>query len=367
MWSIELSATPELGRDHILKAIDPFCDKALVFVIRKRMLTLQSSAINHNSHDTFASRYETRTHIAAHLHEEMSSYEVQKLIERAVGATTVGVKVIEADKWSALVDQATEADLDIVYKGISEDQMSWKYRLWFKIVHENLRSWRAADTVFDDLMSLHAPLKTEFSRLKARYYAQKNKDNPRRVDFATCTSAASIDNDIQKEAGWIKPILDWFAQRLEPEEFNRRTLYIHGPAGVGKTRLIERLLEGQSVLQRDCCEPFFLQGLTEDTRFVWLDEFVPDIICDRSDYRSQFNKLTGREVVSVRVKNGEQYEVDADSVRTIITSNDPPMNANYYRRRMFIVHAPETIYGKWTKQDDVPFLPPTEKKRRGKY
>jgi hypothetical protein len=39
----------------------------------------------------------------------------------------------------------------------------------------------------------------------------------------------------------------------------------------------------------------------------------------------------------VRVKPGEQYEVDADNIRTAITSNDPPLSVDFFRRRFYVV------------------------------
>jgi hypothetical protein len=63
------------------------------------------------------------------------------------------------------------------------------------------------------------------------------------------------------------------------------------------------------------------------------------------EYRQQFNKLTGRERVMVRVKGSEQYEVDADNIRTVITSNDPPLSVDFYRRRFYVVKANDVMYG----------------------
>jgi hypothetical protein len=98
-------------------------------------------------------------------------------------------------------------------------------------------------------------------------------------------------------------------------------------------------------LRRDCCEGFFLQDLAEEFEFVWLDEFVPSFMMSHGEYRQQFNKLTGRELVVVRAKNESQYEVDAANIRTIICSNEPPPTADYFLRRMFVVHATSNLYG----------------------
>jgi hypothetical protein len=96
--------------------------------------------------------------------------------------------------------------------------------------------------------------------------------------------------------------------------------------------------------RRDCCEGFFLQDLTEEFEFVWLDEFVPYVVATHGEYRQQFNKLTGREQLVVRVKYGVQYDVDASNIRTIICSNEPPPAADYFRRRLFVVAASKAMY-----------------------
>jgi hypothetical protein len=171
----------------------------------------------------------------------------------------------------------------------------------------------------------------------------------RRVLFSQCTNPLSIDHEIRSDVSWARLVLDWFAERLIPPDLNRRSLYLWGRAGVGKTRFIDRLLEAQMCIHRDCSESFFLQGLSEDFDFVWLDEFVPDTIVRNKDYRQQFNKLTGRERVMVRVKGGEQYEVDADNIRTVITSNDPPLSVDYFRRRFYVVEANDAMYDALTE------------------
>jgi hypothetical protein len=78
---------------------------------------------------------------------------------------------------------------------------------------------------------------------------------------------------------------------------------------------------------------------------VWLDEFVPTFMASRGEYRQQFNKLTGREVVLVRAKNDTQYEVDAAKIRTVICSNETPPHADYFTRRLFSVQASIGLYG----------------------
>jgi hypothetical protein len=108
---------------------------------------------------------------------------------------------------------------------------------------------------------------------------------------------------------------------------------------------VDRLLAGRLCLRRDCCEGFFLQDLAEEYEFVWLDEFVPDFMVSRGEYRQQFNKLTGRERVLVRAKNDVQYEVDASHIRTVICSNEQPPKADYFARRLFAVKADTAIYG----------------------
>ena len=151
------------------------------------------------------------------------------------------------------------------------------------------------------------------------------------------------DPDVINIHGWGEQVLDWFSERLPNRSDNRRALYLWGNAGVGKTRLVDRLLRGYVCLNRDCGESFFLQGLDENYEFVWLDEFDPTKLT-RCDISNQFNKLTGREEVHVRVKNGVQRDVNARLIRTVICSNHPPPQADYYQRRLYVVRADKIIY-----------------------
>ena len=167
----------------------------------------------------------------------------------------------------------------------------------------------------------------------------------RRLDYSNCPDPKSADDTIINDTKWARDVLDWFAERLEPSDLNRRSLYLWGRAGVGKTRFVERLLVAQQFIQRDCSESFFLQGLSEDHQYAWLDEFVPDVLLKNKEYRQQFNKLTGRERVMVRVKGGEQYEVDADNIRTVVTSNEKPLTVDHFVRRFFVVEARVGLYG----------------------
>jgi hypothetical protein len=246
--------------------------------------------------------------------------------------------------WRKAVEEVSRTDLDAALKDIDESTLDWRNRLWLRIVYGKVRTVRSLDPVFMELAARHIAVKSTFADLINRYQQCKNKGNMRRVVYSQYTSPSSIDGEIRNDVSWARLVLDWFAERLVPTDLNRRSLYLWGRAGVGKTRFVDRLLEAQMCIHRDCSESFFLQGLSEDFDFVWLDEFVPDTIIRNKEYRQQFNKLTGRERVMVRVKGGEQYEVDADNIRTVITSNDPPLSVDFFQRRFYVVEANDAMY-----------------------
>jgi hypothetical protein len=348
-WKFEI-ALPEYTKTikaEIYAAMQGECTSLLVCVEERKRLTLPLGVVVSDL-SPLRAHSETKIadcHLLSRFKLQMTKESAQQLVRLTLSPQLVVKSAEPICDWFKAIEEASRTDLDAAMKDIDEALLDWRSRLWMKIVFDGVRTIRSSDTIFRELGSQHVAFKSVFNDLLNRYHQQKNAVSTRRLIYSDCINPMSIDGEIICNAGWARSVLDWFAERLVPVDMNRRTLYLWGGAGVGKTRLIERLLEAQMCVRRDCAEVFFLQGLTEDHRFVWLDEFVPSIIVKNKEYRQQFNKLTGRERVMVRVKGGEQYEVDADTVRTIITSNDPPPTAEYFLRRFFAVKAAEAIYG----------------------
>jgi hypothetical protein len=243
------------------------------------------------------------------------------------------------------VKRLTTDDIAAEVQNVVWTDLSVRYKLWWLIINENVRSIRSNNLRLALLLIDSPSAKSTLRCLLNERRVQENNTNALRVDYGLHVNAADVDRDIVLPARWAQQVLDWFAGRLPNAEHNRRTLYLWGAAGVGKSRLVDRLLAGRLCLRRDCCEGFFLQDLAEEYEFVWLDEFVPDFMVSRGEYRQQFNKLTGRERVLVRAKNDVQYEVDASHIRTVICSNEHPPKADYFARRLFAVKADTAIYG----------------------
>jgi hypothetical protein len=332
-------------RATVYEALESECSSLLICMADRRRITL-ASGVNVNGIESAESLRETHSHcyhICVRFKTRLLSSGAAAIVGRCVAGRASITSIEPIVMWDKEVDDASKMDLDAAMKDVEESILHWRNRLWLRIVYANVRTIRSQDPVFMAITSQHA-VKSSFCDLIIRYQQCKNSTNSRRIDFSQIANPLSVDDEIKCDVPWARSVLDWFANRLVPADLNRRSLYLWGYAGVGKTRFVERLLEGRMCIHRDCAESFFLQGLSEDYEFVWLDEFVPSILVRNKDYRQQFNKLTGRERVMVRVRGGEQYEVDVDNVRTIITSNEPRMTADYFRRRLYVVHAGDMMY-----------------------
>jgi hypothetical protein len=333
-------------RATVYDALESECSSLLICMADRSRITL-AAGVNAGSKELGDSMSETRLHvyhICIRFKTRLSSSGAAAIVARSLASRARVGSVEPIASWDKEIEDASKTDLDAAMKDIEEAVLHWRNRLWLRIVYANVRTIRSLDPVIMELTAEHAGLKSTFSDLISRYQQCKNSTNTRRVDFSQILNPLSIADEIRCDVPWARSVLEWFANRLIPTDLNRRSLYLWGCAGVGKTRFVERLLEGRMCIHRDCAESFFLQGLSEDYEFVWLDEFVPSILVRNKDYRQQFNKLTGRERVMVRVKGGEQYEVDVENVRTIITSNEPPMTADYFRRRLYVVFAGDMMY-----------------------
>jgi hypothetical protein len=348
-WNVELCLvrTNTPTRAEVYAALQGTCTSLLVCMEERRRVTLTMGVLVGEA-APLASLETIRLmdcHVCMRFDHSMTKKDVVELISSSLGERAETKSVSQIARWGAAIAEVSKTDLDAAIKDIDENMLDWRNRLWLRIVYNNVRTVRSLDPIFRELAARHVGTKSAFGDLLNRYQQQKNIGNLRRVNYNDCVDAKLVEVEINDGVVWAGRVLDWFAERLIPPEQNRRSLYLWGRAGVGKTRFVERLLEAQMCIHRDCSESFFLQGLSEDHQFAWLDEFVPETVVYNKEYRQQFNKLTGREHVMVRVKGGEQYEVDADNIRTIITSNHPPPTADYFLRRFFVVEAHDALYG----------------------
>ena len=347
-WQLEFSL-PDVEttfRTQVFEALHGECAALLVCVRERRDLTLPEGSAATRSH-TLTREQVVRSvdcYACARFNREGEKDYVVDLVRQRLPSRVIFRVARPIVNWRGKVEEISRIDIEAAMKCIDETALDWRTQLWLKIVFDGVRSVRSFDPIFRVLSSKHLGVSSVFNQLLNRYHQQQNYGSARRVIFSRCHDPRALDLGIKNDASWTRYVLDWFAGRLVPHNLNRCSLYLWGRAGSGKTRFVSRLLEAQMSLCRDCSEPFFLQGLSEDHDFVWLDEFVPDIVVKNKEYRQQFNKLTGRERVAVRVKGGQQYEVDADRIRTIVTSNEPPWTADHFVRRFFIVEAKEGIY-----------------------
>ena len=348
-WKFILTASTidTLSRGDIYSALDGECSSLIVCMVERTRITLPFGVLVGKTEPPNLPHDETRVHdynVCAQFKSSLSCSKVDAIVKLRLAKRVSITSMEPVRNWCKAVEEVSSTDPDAAIKDIDESMLDWRNRLWLRIVYGNVRTVRSLDPVFAELAARHISIKTTFTDLINRYQQCKNKGNTRRVIYSQYNDPLSVDREIRNDVSWARLVLDWFAERLVPVDLNRRSLYLWGKAGVGKTRFVDRLLEARMCIHRDCSESFFLQGLSEDFDFVWLDEFVPDTVMRNKEYRQQFNKLTGRERVMVRVKGSEQYEVDADNIRTVITSNDPPLNADYFRRRFYVVNANEDMY-----------------------
>jgi ribosome assembly protein YihI (activator of Der GTPase) len=336
IWKVEFEPSSTTTRLHIYEMLAPICEKLVVTFEQNNHLTTGSELAITAS----------RCAVAVCLLVDATADEptAHHQIAAALSDIVINFNLVAVHNWCTLVAHVTGEDVEAEVKHIPWSELHLRYKLWWLIIAEKVRSSRSTNTRLISLLSGSSSAKAILNNLLTEYRVQTNLNNPQRIDYKLCLSVTDADNQIVTKQPWAEEVLDWFAERLPQPEQNRRSLYLWGDAGVGKSRLIARLLAGRMCLRRDCCEGFFLQDLVEEYEFVWLDEFVPETVTSHGEYRQQFNKLTGREQVLVRVKYGTQYEVDASNIRTIICSNEPPPTQDYFARRLHVVIALSCLY-----------------------
>jgi hypothetical protein len=353
IWKIEFEASPTMKRLHLYEVLAPMCEK----------LVVAFEQVNHLTTGCELSITASQRAVAVCLLADATTDEptAHHQFAAALSGIIVDFNMTVVDSWCALVTHLTREDHDAEVKHVEWSELHLRYKLWWLITNERVRSSRSTNARLVSLLIGSSSVKTLLNSLLTEYRIQKNCNNPQRVDYKLCPSVSDADDEIVDKQPWAEQVLDWFAERLPEPDLNRRSLYLWGAAGVGKSRLISRLLAARMCLRRDCCEGFFLQDLAEEYEFVWLDEFVPEILSSRGEFRQQFNKLTGREQVLVRVKFDVQYEVDASNIRTIICSNHPPPVQDYFARRLYVVVAFTSMYGNDTVGEE-----PKKKKKKTK-
>ena len=345
-WLVEFATTGTDGpllRRQVFKMLRGTCVELLVCVVDdvRRLISEGVEYANGAAIPPEQITHSFKCLACARFTSRVSKRDVLALVAQAQVMEIVVKCAQPICNWSASVLRASKTDLDASTMGISDSILDWKHRLWIKIVYDGLRTLHSGDPIFSDATASHVG--ATFRHLLHRHFKRMNLTNARRVNYSICTDPKLIDDGIKGSPEWARLVLDWFGERLVPADLNRRSLFLWGNAGVGKTRFLERLFEAQEWFRADCSEPFFLQGLCEDHRYVWLDEFVPEIVKGR-EYRHQFNKLVSREHVMVRVKGAGQYEVNADSIRTVVSSNEAPLSTDYFKRRFFVVRATNALY-----------------------
>ena len=336
IWLAEFEPAHAATRLQVYETLAPLCERLVV-------------AFHEVNHITTGARHAVTVRTQASAVCYLAEAEVESIARHRTATALCGLvhefNLFAAYDWCALVQRHTHQDMLSEVKNVAWTDMDVQYKLWWLITKENVRSDRSTNSRLAMLLVDTPHARTILRSLLDEHRIRANKNNPLRIDYRLCQSVAAADTEIRNVQPWADQVMDWFAERLPEPQLNRSSLYLWGPAGVGKSRLVSRLLAGRMCLRRDCCEGFFLQDLAEEFEFVWLDEFVPAFMTTRGEFRQQFNKLTGRELVVVRAKNASQYEVDASSIRTIICSNEAPPEADYFARRLFAVKARTSLYG----------------------
>ena len=336
IWLVEFPLTHDMTRLQIFRKMFPVCE-ALVVAFKETSY--------HTSGDEPSESKYVQVTALCRLKDSVAKATAQKAVATALSDVDLKFALTAGYDWQELVLRQTGIDVCAEIKNVAWTDMHLRFKLWWLITKENVRSARSLNRELLLLLTGSAASNAVFRSLLHDFAVQSNLRDPLRIDYSLCPRAVDADKDISKSVAWAEHVLDWFAERLPQQDLNRKSLYLWGHAGVGKTRFIEHLLAARLCLHRDCNEGFFLQGLAEEHEFVWLDEFVPGFVISRGDFRQQFNKLTGREKVMVRVKGAVQYQVDASRIRTIICSNHEPPDADYFLRRLLVIRADSPLYG----------------------
>jgi hypothetical protein len=291
MWQVEFTVPSVEKRSQVFGVLRPLCKKLIVSCKVAERFT---SNLANNAPSIVATMIDgvASCWMVEAMTESMLLEKLHSVLEQLAG--DIAVSTIK--DWSYVVERQTSGDLDCMVLNIDSHDLSLRTRLWWMIHHENILSMRSLNPRLLSVLAENRGAKDLLRNLLNEKRARINRMNPRRVAYGEHQSVIEIDPDIRHAAEWTRNVLDWFAERLPQPNMNVRALYLWGGAGVGKTRLVDRLLLGHECMRRDTSEAFFLQNLSEDYEFVWLDEFVPNLIARRHDLRHQFNKLTGREL-----------------------------------------------------------------------
>ena len=336
IWLVEFPLPHDVTRLQIFRKMAPVCD-GLVVAFKETTY--------HTSGDEPGLNRLVQVTALCRLKDSVAKTTARKAVATALCDVVMEFTLTVGYDWQCLVAQQTGIDACAEIKNVAWTDMHLRFKLWWLITKENVRSVRSLNRELLLLLAGSAASSAMFRSLLHEFAVQSSLRDPMRINYKLCPRASDADKDVDRSEPWAEQVLDWFAERLPQPGLNRKSLYLWGPAGVGKTRFIARLLAARQCLHRDCNEGFFLQDLAEEYEFVWLDEFVPGFVISRGDFRQQFNKLTGREKVMVRVKGGVQYQVDASGIRTIICSNHEPPDADYFLRRLLVIRAGSPLYG----------------------
>ena len=342
-WKLHLVSTgfDEMStRTQIYDAFDHECVSFLISLAASEIATLRpgvGSALAVHTHSWTC-------YVCARFRAPLSRRAVLDFVKRSLPISFVTLSLTFVRDWAGTIEKVSATDVDAVFKGIEETHLHWQIRLWVQIVHGGMRSFSPFDPRFRDMVAHHAGAKLTFEQLLLKHRKAQNMLNARRITYRDCIDPKTVDNGIMRDVEWAKHVVDWFAERLTPADLNSRSLYVWGGSGVGKSRFLERLFEAQECFRSECAGPFFLQGLSQDHQYVWLDDFLPNGLTRNKHYRRQFDQLAGREYLTVRHKRGNHYVVCADTIRTVVTSNEEPPDDELFKRQFFVVVATEAMY-----------------------
>jgi hypothetical protein len=252
---VEFEPANSVTRLDVYKRLSPMCERLVV-------------AFKEIVHLTTGSENTTTTGIEGAALCWLTDVEADEPTARNKMATSLcGVvpefRLTAVHNWHSLVERLTCQDISAEVKDVAWTELHMRFKLWWLILNENVRSLRSTNSRMSSLLVDNPGAKAILKSLLNEYRIRSNRSNTMRLDYQLCQSVVAADDEIRCSQSWAEQVLDWFAQRLPQPELNRRSLYLWGPAGVGKSRLISRLLAGRMCSRRDCCEGFFLQDLAE--------------------------------------------------------------------------------------------------------
>jgi hypothetical protein len=147
----------------------------------------------------------------------------------------------------------------------------------------------------------------------------------------------------QNNKQWVKEIIDWYNDCVSNyKTVVTKSLYLYGPSGVGKTTVIDLLLNNKT-------ESIFLPCMQSDYPFSGLDPDMHSVIVfEEFDHQSKkFDENVWRPLVegkplTIRMKHSHDKKIEFKCPIIHISNKQPPISNCPFMKRVKVVEANES-------------------------